>query len=309
MKRLADKYGAVGFVTNENDHVVMEVQGDDERVGTVLKALAAFAETYNVHFTKHSVDPLRLEQHNGLFTILTSDYQCNAGALSGLKRFPGDNAVCPECLEELFTKGNRRFGYGFIACTTCGPRYSVMTSVPYDRERTHFQKFPLCMECQKEYSNSADRRHHAQTISCPDCGPRWAVSFCDRFTDTFELEGTITDDLAIAKKGADSLSQGGVLCLQGASGFHLMVNAIDSVAVKNLRERKSRPRKPFALMMKNIEMVRAYCELNAQEERVLTSPRAPIVLVKKRSLDEHNVNKLYLPLSDLQTHLLQMVCE
>jgi len=243
VKRLADKCGVSGFITNVNDHVVMEFQGGSESVEMMLAALTDITEANDISFTKDSLDPLLVDlflpgKDNNAFRILESGCPSEADAHTGLKRFPGDSAVCPDCLDELFTKGNRRSGYGFIACTVCGPRYSVMTSVPYDRERTHFKKFPLCQACQKEYEDSTDRRYHAQTISCPECGPRWLASPADTAGSAITISGARTSDVTLAKKAAEILNQRGILCLQGASGFHLMVNAVDSEAVKKLRDRK-----------------------------------------------------------------------
>ncbi|MBV1920180.1 MAG: Sua5/YciO/YrdC/YwlC family protein, partial [Pseudomonadales bacterium] len=270
---LADKYQLAGFVANVNDVVVLEVQGSKAAVDGFYHDLIKLASFCEIHVYKEAIPVLEVSG----FEIQPSKHDFAEGVSetrpSRLVRFPGDQAVCSTCVDELFLKESRRYGYGFTSCAQCGPRYSVMTAVPYDRERTGFSGFPLCELCQQEYGDFNDRRYHAETISCAMCGPRWQLS---------PYVGDLTSDMALANVVAKRLIGSDIMCVQGISGFHLLVNALDSQAVQTLRKRKQRPRKPFALMMKNIEMVRMYCQINNEEVAALLSSRAPLVLLKKR---------------------------
>ena len=170
-----------------------------------------------------------------------------------------DLATCPACLAELFDPSDRRYRYPFTNCTQCGPRYSIILDIPYDRPRTTMRGFTLCPECLREYTDPSDRRFHAQPNACPKCGPH------------------LTLEIAAA---ARELAAGRILALKGIGGFQLLVDARNQEAVARLRALKHREEKPFALMMPSLEMVREHCEVSPAEERVLTSAAAPIVLLR-----------------------------
>ena len=188
-----------------------------------------------------------------------------------------DLAVCEECLQELVRPGERRRGYAFTNCTRCGPRYTIITAIPYDRPNTTMAAFPMCPSCAGEYSDPRDRRFHAQPIACPDCGPRlW-----------LEEGGRRVEGSGLALEGAASLiADGKIVAVKGIGGFHLLCDARSSRAVKRLRSRKGREEKPFAVMFPAIESIRQACELSELEEEALRSAAAPIVLARKRAVSE-----------------------
>lgn len=178
-----------------------------------------------------------------------------------------DLASCAECRRELFSPSTRRYLYPFTSCTQCGARFSVIQSLPYDRERTSFSAFALCPACLGEYRNPADRRFHAQTIACPACGPKvW-------------LEPSNTEGKAALAQAVAQLRQGKILAVKGQGGFQLLADATNPQALARLRQRKRRPHKPLALMARDLGVVRSYCTVSPEEEQSLTSPIAPIVLL------------------------------
>ena len=193
-----------------------------------------------------------------LFEILPSDDSASRTAA-----VTPDLATCRECLGEVLDPANRRFGYPFTNCTLCGPRYTILVDIPYDRSNTTIRSFVLCPACRQEYESQHDRRFHAQPNACPICGPRlWAVPG--------PAEGA--DAIASA---AESLARGEIVALRGVGGFQLLVDARNSVAVMRLRKRKHREEKPFAVLMPSLALVRQYCIVSAGEEEMLVSPAAP----------------------------------
>jgi hydrogenase maturation protein HypF len=186
-----------------------------------------------------------------------------------------DVATCPECLAEILDPQNRRFAYPFTNCTNCGPRYSIIEALPYDRPRTTMKKFTMCAACAGEYAAPANRRFHAQPNACPECGPQlelWAMS------------GEVLAAKADALSGAaEAIRAGKIVGVKGLGGFHLMVDARNETAVQELRRRKHREEKPLALMAPSLEAVQELCEVSALEARMLRSPESPIVLLTRRS--------------------------
>lgn len=187
---------------------------------------------------------------------------------------PRDVAICPDCVRETETSGNRRYRYGLTSCATCGPRYSLIEAMPFDRARTSLETFWLCDSCRHEYASPSDRRRHAQTIACPICGPRvWAS---DRSGRTLVLG----DDAVV--HAARAILDGKIVGLRGVGGYQLLVDATDDAAVGELRRRKRRPSKPFAILCRSIAMARSLAVLDALSEELLLSPANPIVLVPRR---------------------------
>lgn len=212
------------------------------------------------------------------FTILESQIDPGSTLISP------DIAICPECARELATPSDRRYRYPFINCTNCGPRYTIIESLPYDRDRTVMNEFEMCGDCRNEYHDIRDRRYHAQPDCCPVCGPQ--VFFVPGSTSE-SFCGTLPDQSAVYGENAFRLSQdllkkGGILAVKGIGGIHLACNAEDPAAVKRLRERKHRAEKPLAVMCRSLETVRRICRLSASEEALLTSPAHPIVLLSKK---------------------------
>jgi len=208
-----------------------------------------------------------------------------------------DISVCGACRKEMKTPGNRRFRYPFINCTDCGPRYTIVESLPYDRSRTTMKRFEMCASCRREYTNPFDRRYHAQPIACPDCGPK--VRLLESRTGR-EVQGGI-------EKAASLLEQGKILAVKGLGGFHLVSDALHAGAVRKLRRIKERKRKPLALMARGLDAIAPYARIRPSERALLLSPRRPIVLLKKRReipfiaphLDEVGCMLPYTPLHDL----------
>jgi hydrogenase maturation protein HypF len=183
-----------------------------------------------------------------------------------------DVATCPDCLQEIFDPNNRRFRYPFTNCTNCGPRFSIIEALPYDRANTSMKKFKMCPACQAEYDNPHDRRFHAQPNACPVCGPR--LEFWNPAGDAI-FGG---DEALLA--AANAIRRGKIVATKGIGGFHLLADARNEKTVQLLRERKHREEKPFALMFPSLESAKSVCEVSPLEERLLRSPEAPIVLLR-----------------------------
>lgn len=195
---------------------------------------------------------------------------------------PADIALCDECLAEMRDKNNRRYRYPFINCTLCGPRYSIINGLPYDRPKTTMRKFPMCPSCEKEYHDPSDRRFHAQPNACPVCGPNLWVHPVDENADPIS---------AIVSR----LNRGDIVAVKGIGGFHIACLADDSV-IRELRRRKARPHKPFALMMRDAETARKYLDISHNEEKLLMSPQSPIVLLSIKTINVDNncdINKIF----------------
>lgn len=190
-----------------------------------------------------------------------------------------DLPVCDDCLRELFDPADRRYGYPYITCTNCGPRYSIVTGLPYDRPNTTMWRWKLCKECASEYDDPLDRRYHAQPIACPVCGPH------------LQLEGAAAvpahGDAAVVAEAARLLRDGAVVAVKGIGGYHLACDARNAATVRSLRERKFRKEKPFAVMARDMGVVRSVVEIDARYEALLRSPARPIVLVPARETWPH----------------------
>jgi hydrogenase maturation protein HypF len=252
--RLATEMSLTGWVLNSSAGLVVEVEGPTEQ-------LSEFEKRLEQERPKASVVNVRefawlATEGSTRFEILASD--SDSGKTVNV--LP-DLASCVDCREELFDPANRRFEYPFTNCTNCGPRYTIVVDIPYDRPNTTMREFVLCPRCREEYENPADRRFHAQPNACPVCGPK--------------LDGTIED-------AVEALRMGEIVALKGIGGFQLLVDARNADAVARLRQRKHREEKPFALMMPSLEVARAYCEISLAELELLESQAAPIVLLQPK---------------------------
>ncbi len=266
---LADTLSLSGFVRNDNSKVVVEVQGP-------LPSLECF-----LNQLREQVPPLASIDHIDCMMVdleynLQQTFEIRVSQATSIleDRFvPPDSGTCNQCLDELFDSTNRRFRYPFINCTNCGPRFTIISSLPYDRQSTTMAHFIMCRLCQQEYDNPKDRRFHAQPNACWHCGPILTLFEADHDNDT------INGDSVMAR-ALECLGNGRILAVKGLGGFHLMCDAQRSAAVETLRQRKRRPKKPFAVMMKDIYMVRQYCHCSDLEETELLSQRRPILLLE-----------------------------
>ncbi|MCY2976770.1 MAG: carbamoyltransferase HypF [Planctomycetota bacterium] len=234
-------------------------------------AIQAFRESLSKHFPNVS-QSVRIEFN----AERTEDFRILQSASEGAVQFaiPRDRVICENCLREIQTPGNRRFGYAFNSCTQCGPRYSIIFAMPYDRSQTSMSAFEMCSACQAEFADPTHRRFHAQTNCCPDCGP----------TLWFEENGKVMQDSSKAiAAAAQAILQGRVLALKGLGGYQLVCDATNSTVVDQLRVRKHRRSKPFALMVASIQAAHTIAELNEQEKAALKSPAGPIVLLRYRA--------------------------
>jgi hydrogenase maturation protein HypF len=263
--RVATRTGVGGWVRNTRIGVVIEAEGTARTIGDFFRAFEAglppLARIDSIDVTEIETGGQRE------FTIAPSEKPGVAEAT-----FPVDTAVCAECLAEMRDSANKRYRYPFINCTNCGPRFTIIEGLPYDRPLTTMHEFEMDAFCRSQYSDPSDRRFHAEPISCPDCGPSLML-FDERFV---ELPG---DPIAGA---IDLIEKGRIVAVKGLGGYHLACLATDGAAVGRLRERKRRPAKPFACMFRDIAAVESRCLLGAAERETLLSSEAPIVLLRRR---------------------------
>ena len=267
LHRTAEQYGICGWVRNTSSGLEGELEGTREGlmqfVRTVRTSPPPMASVEDVAFF-----PLKERRNFDRFVIRGSREDPGSTLVSP------DIAICPDCARELCTPTDRRYRYPFINCTNCGPRYTIIDSLPYDRERTVMNDFPMCASCSAEYHDIRDRRYHAQPDCCPDCGPQvFFVSAPGTASTTGE---------EAFRRSQELLRNGGILAIKGIGGIHLACNAEDPKAVIRLRERKHRAEKPLAVMCRSLETVRRLCLLTPEEENLLTDPAHPIVLLTKR---------------------------
>ena len=262
---LAREHGVAGRVANTAAGVRIHAEGPAASVERFERDLSARKPPL-AHVTEVSAEDAADE---GLtdFVIVPSEGGETATLISP------DMAVCDDCLREMRDPADRRFRYPFINCTHCGPRYTIINDIPYDRPKTSMAVFPMCERCRAEYENPLDRRFHAQPNACPECGPHVSLHRPNR------AEVACDDPI---RETAALLRAGKILAVKGLGGFHLAADAENPEAVAKLRERKRREEKPFALMSPDLERIRAYAEVGPEEEALLTSPQRPIVLLRKR---------------------------
>jgi hydrogenase maturation protein HypF len=268
--KLANEMGLKGLVYNTPQGISIEIEGALEMVEEFSTRLQ------NESPPNSSIQNLKSSFHKPLgyknFEIRPSDY---AGEQSA--QILPDIATCSDCYVELFAPSNRRYLYPFINCTHCGPRFSIMEAIPYDRINTSMKQFEMCETCQAEYDDPNDRRFHAQPNACPKCGP------------SLELYGS--SKLCIGgkalKQTATVLKKGSIVAIKGLGGFHLTANACDDLAVQKLRVRKNREAKPLAVMFSDISEVKKICEISPKEEQLLLSREAPIVILKRIQKIDH----------------------
>jgi len=295
--QLAKRMQLNGWVSNSSEGVTIELEGIKKSIDKFLRQL------------EHELPPYASIQGRNIALIETwgeKEFAIKESTNTGetAPHILPDIAVCHECLEEMFDPLNRRFAYPFINCTHCGPRFSIVQSLPYDRANTTMAGFEMCEECRAEYEDPTDRRFHAQPIACPNCGPQIEFRHLSESSSTF-----------IGKKAMESaihsLKSGKILALKGLGGFQLLVDATNTAAVQRLRERKQRGNKPFAVMFPDIESARETVKISDPEEKLIKSPEAPIVLVEKQNNKFDSASPknpylgVFLPYSPLHHQLLK----
>ena len=299
--RLAARNGLEGWVRNEAGEVTIVVEGIPESIHAFLGAVEAEAPPL-ARIDTLDVQPIPFQGLRA-FRILESRNQPD-------RRQPvsPDVAICPACEAELCDATNRRHRFPFITCTDCGPRFTVIEAMPYDRERTSMRAFTQCDACLEEYRTPADRRYHSETNSCPACGPRVWVEVGGG-PDEGERLGDGSSDGAI-RASAEALLAGKIVAIRGLGGFHLAVDATNEEAVRRLRQRKCREAKPLAVMVRTLEEARSVGRVGSGEERLLASAERPVVLLLERpesglapsvapGLDTVGVMTAYTPLHHL----------
>jgi hydrogenase maturation protein HypF len=262
--RLASETRLAGFIGNNTDGVAIEIEGVQEGIDEFLTRLRSDAPPMA------RIDSLAVQElaptGEREFRIILS--QVLGQVSTGI---PADAATCPDCLHELLDPQDRRYGYPFINCTNCGPRFTITRRIPYDRPQTSMAVFPMCPACQAEYDDPLNRRFHAQPNACWDCGPHvWLV----------DMEGQTIDIQDPIAACIDRLMAGDIMAIKGVGGFHLAVDATNEAAVMRLRQRKRRYGKPLAVMVRDVDAARELCELTKDEVELLQSAARPIVLAR-----------------------------
>lgn len=265
---VANKYGIVGTVQNNVDCVTIIAEGQEKSLLAMIKEIKlsppSLSKINDVHITE--VAP---SFYRG-FIIRPSEVSGDA--------FPwitADAAMCKDCLDELIDPKNKRYRYPFINCTQCGPRYTITYKLPYDRPNTTMAPFEMCSSCRDEYDDPTNRRHHAQPICCPQCGP--ALLLYNK------RKQIIAENQAAVTEAVQQLKQGKIVGIKGIGGYHIAGDASQEHTVNQIRKRKNRPQRPFAIMAKSLEIARELCHISKQQEKILMSPHMPIVILHKKS--------------------------
>ena len=280
LHRLASQHHICGWVRNTSSGLEGILEGDPKELEHFIQELKsspppmALIEGIRLESARISSDPTRPSKAFNGFTIRDSHIRAGSTLISP------DIAMCPECEAELYTPTDRRYRYPFINCTNCGPRYTIIESLPYDRERTVMKEFSMCENCKNEYTDINDRRYHAQPDCCPECGP--SVFYFRSPKDPADPSEPAVSGNDAFRRSQKLLADGGILAVKGIGGIHLACDALDCQAVRRLRRRKHRAEKPLAVMCRSLETARRICKITPEEEKLLTSPARPIVLLAKR---------------------------
>ena len=273
---LAQKYNLKGWVKNTSAGVDIQLDGTGDQIEVFTSKLKSDAPSLA------SLDQIEITERPasgfGVFEILHSE-----SIPTAFQPISPDVSLCPDCLRELLDRKDRRYRYPFINCTNCGPRFTIIRDIPYDRPKTSMSDFDMCEDCAAEYTDPSNRRFHAQPIACPNCGPQvWLEQY--RRAEN----GATTSIMQIGEEAIQRtrklLMEGKIIAIKGLGGFHLACSARDPVAIAELRLRKLRVDKPFAVMMPDLETVKRHCHINENERILLESPAHPIVLLRRRSV-------------------------
>ena len=271
VSKLAHELGIVGTVRNDTSGVEIHIQGVDADCQLFVERLQSELPIHG-RIDTLQMEPTELQTLDD-FTIILSH------GVKGHAFIGADMAPCEACLQEIQDPENRRFHYGFTNCTNCGPRYTIIESTPYDRDKTSMKVFPMCEDCQKEYDDLSGRRYHAEPNACENCGPMFTLK---------DIDGTVlATGLDAIEQAQKHIQNGFIVALKGVGGYHLVCDALQETAVQTLRQRKGRPRKPLAVMAGSLETAKQYVHISEKEEELLLSPARPIVLLRK--ITEHTV--------------------
>ncbi|USK52120.1 carbamoyltransferase HypF [Bacillus sp. CMF12] len=264
---LSKKYNINGTVQNNLEGVIIHAEGSRDLIASMID---------HIHSRPPQLAKIReiiVDENQPSFfkefIIVPSNRSGHAEPL-----IPADAGICNDCLNDMREEDNRRFRYPFTNCTQCGPRYSIIRGLPYDRPQTAMDKFHMCISCQEEYENPSNRRHHAQPVCCPNCGPELILYDLNK-------KPVKTNQKAI-QEASSLLSNGKILSIKGIGGYHLACDAHNEKAINEIRIRKNRPQRPMAIMAKSLETAKKYCQLTEKEAEMLKSPEMPIVVLRKK---------------------------
>ena len=276
---LALKYDIKGWVNNDEKGVNILLSSSEENIKNFINELKSNPPILA------KIDFINIEKITEIkkyktFEILQSESSKNKSTI-----ISPDIAICDDCIEDINDMSNFRYSYSLTNCTNCGPRYSIIKTIPYDRINTSMFSFELCEKCKNEYENPTNSRYHAQPIACENCGPTIVL-----YNNKNEV---LSSDITAIKEIAQEINKGSIVAIKGMGGFHLICDANNDKVVEKLRIRKSRLNKPFALMFKDINSIKNYTDLTQKEEEFLNSKEKPIVLVKKKK--EFNLSQLIAP--------------
>ena len=288
--KLADELNIEGYVRNTGGIVTVVAAGEDDRLDELQRRLSQDVPTGGF---VTSIDEEELQEKD---VKLPADHQfkiveSDSDVMANLPLIPADICTCDKCKEELLDSNNRRYLHPFISCTICGPRYSIIERLPYDRDTITMGDFKMCPECEREYTGKLDRRRHAQTIACKECGPKLSfeqvvgdkpAALCKAQTQkTKRLYEDLQVQVPQLAAAIDIIAAGGILAVKDIGGYHLACNPFDEKAVAALRTLKHREAKAFAVMFPDVDALKHYCQVNDEEQELLESPARPIVLLKR----------------------------
>jgi hydrogenase maturation protein HypF len=276
---LALKYGINGWVNNDDKGVNIFLYSLENNCQNFLDELQKNPPKLS-HIDEIKIEEIISTKEYKSFEIIQSETSNNKSTI-----ILPDMGICDDCIKDINDNSNFRHNYFLTNCTNCGPRYSIIKTVPYDRVNTSMASFNLCEDCKKEYENPTNRRYHAQPVACEKCGPNLTLYNKNNTILSYNIEAI--------QKTADLINNGNLVAIKGMGGFHLICDAKNSKIIEELRVRKNRATKPFAVMFKDINSVKEYCEISQKEEEVLTSLNKPIVLVKKKK--ESDLSQLLAP--------------
>jgi hydrogenase maturation protein HypF len=267
---IACQLGLLGFVYNDTKGVTVELQGKEEKIAEFLGRLQSSEKPPLAEIKSCKTVDIAVIEGEDKFTIKESYSEGTA-----MSQVTADIATCRDCLEEMRDKKDFRYSYPFINCTNCGPRYSIVKNIPYDRPNTTMSAFAMCDKCATQYTNVTDRRFHAQPVACGVCGPKIWLTDSKGKTIQRQVKKVIAETACL-------LLAGKIVAIKGVGGFHIAVDALNNEAVKRLRERKRRDHKPFAMMTDSVERIKEYAIVSELAEQILKSPQSPIVLLPKK---------------------------